>query len=111
MNWISRLFWLLLLVAAFILALLSVNQQQVALKLLDWQTPELSVFWWLLIALVSGLSLGLIPVLVNSAKHVLVVRRLNKEMKAKVKEIDQLREMKSSAEQLAAQQQLAADPG
>jgi len=101
MKWISRLFWLLLLVAAFALALLTVNQQQVHLQFLDWQTPQLSVFWWLLIAFAVGITLGLLPALINSAKHIMQTRRLNKALKAKDKEIAQLRDLKSDEQQLA----------
>lgn len=109
MKWFSRLFWLLLLIAAFGLALLTVNQQQVHLTFLNWQTPELSVFWWLLMAFGVGLTLGLIPGMINSAKHVLQRARLNKEIKLRDKEIAQLREVKSSEEQLAADQLAAVD--
>lgn len=110
MKWISRLFWLLLLIAAFTLALLTVNQQQVELVFLNWKTPQLSVFWWLLIAFSSGLTLGLIPAMINSAKHVLQQRRLSKEIKARDKEIEQLRDLKSSEQQLAAEQQAPIPP-
>ena len=91
MKWISRLFWFLLLAAMFLLALLTVNQQKVELTFLDWQTPELSVFWWLLIAFGVGLSLGLIAAMINSTKHSLRHRRANKELKARDKELDALR--------------------
>lgn len=109
MKWFSRLFWLLLLIAALGLAILTVNQQQVHLSFLEWQTPELSVFWWLLIAFALGLSLGLLLAMINSAKHVMQRARLNKEVKVRDKEIAQLREVKSSEEQLAAERQAAAD--
>lgn len=109
MKWFSRLFWLLLLIAAFGLALLTVNQQQVHLTFLDWKTPELSVFWWLLMAFALGLSLGLLPAMINSAKHVMQRGRLKKEIKVRDKEIAQLREVKSSEEQLAAEQQASVD--
>ena len=33
---------------AFFLAALAVNQQPLSLHFLNWQTPTVSVFWWLL---------------------------------------------------------------
>lgn len=92
MKWISRLIWVLLLAGFFLLAmLLTVNQQKVALTLLQWQTPELAVYWWLLIAFAVGLTLGLTAAIINSTKHSLRHRRANKELKAKDKELDALR--------------------
>ena len=43
----------------FVFAALAVNQQQVALSCVSWQTPfTLSIFWWLLMALLLGIFLG-----------------------------------------------------
>ena len=43
----------------FVFAALAVNQQQVALSFVRWQTPfTLSIFWWLLMALLLGIFLG-----------------------------------------------------
>ncbi len=104
MKWMTRLFWLLLLVAIFLLALLTVNQQKVSLTFLDWTTPEQSVFWWLLIAFGVGLSIGLIAVMGNAMKGGLARRRLQKQINVKDKEIEQLRSLKleSADEPLAA---------
>ena len=46
---------------AFLFAALAVNQEQVALTFAVWQTPfTLSIFWWLLAALVIGILLGVL---------------------------------------------------
>ena len=43
----------------FVFAALAVNQQQVALSFVRWQTPfTLSIFWWLLMSLLLGIFLG-----------------------------------------------------
>ncbi len=54
----------MLAVLVFCFALLAVNQSQVTLTFLNWHTPELSVFWWLVAAfllgaLVSAIGFGL----------------------------------------------------
>ena len=62
MSWLGRLFWALLALLVFLFATLAVNQDQIALQFVTWRTPELSVFWWLLLAFSVGLLIGLIGV-------------------------------------------------
>ena len=51
----------LAMATAFLFAALAVNQEQVALTFAVWQTPfTLSIFWWLLGALVIGILLGVL---------------------------------------------------
>ncbi|NBC22210.1 MAG: DUF1049 domain-containing protein, partial [Gammaproteobacteria bacterium] len=54
MRALAKLFWAALAIVLFFFALLAVNQGQVALRFLSWETPELSVFWWLLVAFFLG---------------------------------------------------------
>ncbi|HAL42959.1 MAG TPA: hypothetical protein DCP57_10975 [Gammaproteobacteria bacterium] len=59
MAWLKRLLMVITALVGFALAALAVNQEQVALTFIDWQTPfTLSIFWWMLMALVSGIILG-----------------------------------------------------
>ena len=59
MAWLKRLLMVITALVGFALAALVVNQEQVALTFIDWQTPfTLSIFWWMLMALVSGIILG-----------------------------------------------------
>jgi uncharacterized integral membrane protein len=58
MRTLTRLGTLLVGIAVFAFALLAVNQAPVALKFLIWQTPVVSLYWWLLLAFVCGLLLG-----------------------------------------------------
>jgi uncharacterized integral membrane protein len=53
----------------FCFAMLAVNQDHVAVRFLGWQTGEYSLFWWLLLAFVSGLLLGSISIGLVSLKH------------------------------------------
>ena len=59
MNGLKSIALFLALATAFLFAALAVNQEQVALTFAVWQTPfTLSIFWWLLSALVVGIALG-----------------------------------------------------
>jgi uncharacterized integral membrane protein len=64
LNFLVRLFWVVFALLLFVFALLAVDQESVALRLLSWRTPEVSVFWWLLLAftlgaVLSGIGFGL----------------------------------------------------
>lgn len=53
-----RLFWVVFALLLFVFALLAVDQDAVALRLLSWRSPEISVFWWLLLAFTLGVVLS-----------------------------------------------------
>lgn len=80
MGWLGRLFWAVLAIVAFLFAALAVNQDAIALKFMAWQSPEWSVFWWLLIAFGLGFGLGLLGVAWVTARLKLRNRRLNKQL-------------------------------
>ncbi len=81
MSWLGRLFWVVLAVLVFLFAVLAVNQEPVSLRFVTWQTPELSVFWWLLAAFLAGASLGIIGIAWSTTRLRLRNRRLGKELK------------------------------
>jgi len=85
--WLTRLFWGLLAVFVFFLAALAVNQEPVALQFLTWQTPVISVFWWLLAAFLVGLLLGLLGVGLATARLSLRNRRLAKQLATAEKQL------------------------
>ena len=59
MTWLKTLLFICFLLVVFVFAALAVNQQQVALSFVRWQTPfTLCIFWWLLMALLLGIFLG-----------------------------------------------------
>jgi hypothetical protein len=58
LNVLVRLFWIVFALLFFLFALLAVDQEVVALRLLSWRSPELSVFWWLLLAFSLGVVLS-----------------------------------------------------
>lgn len=75
----------------FFLAALAVNQDPVALHFLNWETPSLSVFWWLLGAFLLGLLLGMLGITVLTTRLSLKNRRLNKQLSNAEKELHQVR--------------------
>ncbi len=91
MKFLIRMCWVLLAVALFCFALLAVNQDQVTLRFLSWQTPEVSVFWWLLAAFLLGLILGSVAVGLGSLRLRLKQRSLGRELQASRGELQKLR--------------------
>lgn len=93
MAWLARLFWAVVALLLFFFAALAVNQQDVALQFLSWQTPTRSVFWWLLAAFAFGLLLGLLGITVVSARHRFRNRSLSKRLEASEAELRRVRNM------------------
>jgi hypothetical protein len=92
MNWLSRLFWVLLALLVFLFAALAVNQEQIALQFVTWRTPEVSVFWWLLAAFSAGLLVGLIGIAWSTTRLSLKIRGLNKRLTATERELNKLQQ-------------------
>ena len=93
MRALSRLFWGALAVVLFCFALLAVNQRQVALEFLVWQTPEVSVFWWLLLAFLLGAVASALVCGLTSLRLRMRQRALNKELDASRRELEKLRNL------------------
>ncbi len=64
----------------FVFAVIAVNQEQISLRFLAWQTPALSVFWWLLLALMLGLALGFAASLGVITRQAMRVRRMRRDL-------------------------------
>jgi uncharacterized integral membrane protein len=58
MQWLRRVAGISLALCVVVFGLLAVNQTPVALRFLIWETPSVSLFWWLLLAFVFGLLVG-----------------------------------------------------
>ena len=80
---------MLLIVALF--ASVAVNQEPVALQFLVWNTPAVSVFWWLLAAMVLGTLLGFILAYLASFKMRLERRRLQRSVDEQASELQRLK--------------------
>ena len=83
MTWLKSLLFVCVLILVFLFAALAVNQQQVALSFVRWETPfTLSIFWWLFLALILGLLLGWLYSLVRHLPLRMQVRKLKKSLAA-----------------------------
>ena len=93
MKLIKSLVFKVVAVMVFLFALLAAadNSQKVALTFVDVSTPELSLFWWVLMAFVTG---GVFSALINTwinASLRLAVRKANSEVNKTNQSIDQAR--------------------
>ena len=93
MSWLARVFWAVLAIIVFFLAMLAVNQDPVVLHFLNWQTPEWSVFWWLLAAFLLGLLLGLLGITVLTTRLSLKNRKLAKQLGQAEQELYKVRNL------------------
>lgn len=93
MSWLARVFWAVLAIILFFLAALAVNQDPVALHFLTWQSPEWSVFWWLLAAFLLGLLLGLLGITVLTTRLSLKNRKLSKQLGQAEQELHKVRNL------------------
>ena len=66
--------------ALFLFAVIAVNQEQVSIRFLNWRSPELSLYWWLLIAFLAGAAVGAAALLPGRARSALRNRRLRKAL-------------------------------
>ena len=83
MTWLKSLLFVCVLILVFLFAALAVNQQQVALSFVRWETPfTLSILWWLFLALMLGLFLGWLYSLVRHLPLRMQVRKLKKSLAA-----------------------------
>ncbi|MDA1074589.1 MAG: LapA family protein [Proteobacteria bacterium] len=93
MTWLAKLFWVATLLIIFFLCAVAVNQSQIALQFLIWRTPQIGVFWWLLLAFGCGLFVGALGIPISKARQGLKHRRLTKELSASNQELAKLRNL------------------
>jgi uncharacterized integral membrane protein len=92
-SWLAKIFWAVVAIIGFFLAALAVNQEPVALRFLDWQTPQVRVFWWLLGAFLLGLLLGLLGITVLATRLSLKNRKLVKQLGQAEQELRKVRNL------------------
>ena len=81
------------MLVAGVVAALAVNQETIALKFAIWETPvSLSIFWWLLLVFLLGLSVGLLNGLWVNIKRRFENRRLRQSLSDANAELARLRE-------------------
>jgi hypothetical protein len=70
-----------------------VNQEHIALEFIVWETPRISVFWWLLAAFTLGLLLGLLGITVISTRFGFKNRALSRRLEESETELRRVRNM------------------
>ncbi len=91
MTWLKRLCLFIVVVIVVLTASLAVNQTEISLQFLTWQTPVLPAFWWLLAAFLLGSLATFLLVFVFYLQGRWQQRRLKKEVSAREQEIAKLR--------------------
>lgn len=91
MTWLKRLCLFIVVVIVVLTASLAVNQTEISLQFLTWQTPVLPAFWWLLAAFMLGSLATFLLVFVFYLQGRWQQRRLKKEVSARELEIAKLR--------------------
>ena len=94
MRSIVRLIVAILFVAVLMLGALAMidNQARVALHFLDWQTFQLSIYWWLLITLASGFLMGWSFASLASLRRRVGMRQTQRQLAVSQQEVQRLRE-------------------
>jgi uncharacterized membrane protein YciS (DUF1049 family) len=92
---LGKLLWAVAAVVLFAFALLAVNQGHIALRFLDWQTPEVSVFWWLLAAFMLGVLCASLGYGIAAVRSRLRERSLNRQLEESRRELETYRSARS----------------
>jgi uncharacterized integral membrane protein len=87
----SRLLWAIAALVLFFFALLAVNQNRVALRFLTWETPPISVFWWLLAAFLLGALCASLACSVTALRGRMRQRALNRQLDESRRELQRYR--------------------
>ena len=93
MRALAKLFWAGLAILLFCFALLAVNQSQVSLRFLSWESPEVSVFWWLLLAFLLGAGVSAVGFGLVTMRLRLQRRSQGRELDAARQELEKLRQL------------------
>jgi uncharacterized integral membrane protein len=89
----SRLLWAIAAIVLFVFALLAVNQGRVALRFLNWETPAISVFWWLLASFLLGVLCASLGYSVASMRSRMRQRALNRQLDESQRELQKYRSL------------------
>ncbi len=83
MRRLKTLLWLLVAIclAAISALLLADNATPVSLRLLNYETPPVPVFWWLLATLIFGFAAGTTQCIGGHFRRNAVERKLRRELR------------------------------
>ena len=94
MKWIKTLVLILTMLTVGLIAALAQNQTEVKLSFAIWETPfPLSIFWWMLAAMVFGVVVGVVYSMWASIKRRLELRKLRQSLAQANAELERLRNL------------------
>ena len=95
MRRLKNLLWILLalLLAAMSALLLIDNPTPVSLRFLNFATPPVPVFWWLLATLIIGIAVGFALCFVGFVRGKVTERQLRRELDQNKQELHRIRTM------------------
>jgi len=93
MRWLWRLALILTFVLAALISAVAFmdNADAVSLRFMDWQTPLVSIYWWLLLALTTGFISGSVILYAASVKLRVSERKFRRELATKQQELQRLK--------------------
>ena len=91
MKWIKGFSLTLCLISVALFATLAVNQQPVSLRFLDWTSPPVDLFWWLLGAFGFGVLVGWLMAGYSLLRMKFAERRALRDKDAARAELDSLK--------------------
>lgn len=91
MKWFFRLIMGAVILALLAFGMLAKNQQQVSLEFLKWTSPEMDLYWYLLITLVLGIFIGWVLAGYSMFSLKLAERRERKQKLQAQTELDALK--------------------
>jgi len=95
MRWLLRLVLILTFILATLVSAVAFmdNADAVSLKFQAWQTPLVSIYWWLLLALTIGFVLGSLVLYASSVKLRLSERKSRRELTKTQGELQRLKSL------------------
>lgn len=95
MRWLWRLVLILAFVVAALISAVAFmdNADAVSLRFLEWQTPLVSIYWWLLLALTIGFVSGSVVLYAMSVKLRVSERKFRRELVTTQRELQRLKEL------------------
>ncbi len=93
MRWLWRLMLIFIFILAALISAVAFmdNADAVSLTFLQWQSPQVSIYWWILFALTAGFISGLVVLYATTVKLRVSERKIRRELLATQQELERLK--------------------
>ncbi|MBV1904966.1 MAG: LapA family protein [Pseudomonadales bacterium] len=94
MRWLLRLVLAILFICLVLASAIAYmdNEKAVALRFLQWHTPVVSIYWWMLLSLSIGFILGMFLTYATTLKVRVSERKSRRELHSAQRELDTLKD-------------------